>query len=77
MLQKIIGFNRDDEGHWRAELECGHYQHVRHDPPLRVREWVLTEHGRTEKLGVEIECRKCDEAARPDYEIFEKTRTAN
>ena len=41
--QKITGFDKDDDGDWRARLECGHYQHVRHDPPLAIREWVLTE----------------------------------
>jgi hypothetical protein len=61
MLRKIINFDRDDENHWRAELECGHFQHVRHDPPLRTREWVLTEAGRRGKIGVQLECRKCDE----------------
>jgi hypothetical protein len=61
MKQKIINFDRDDEGDWRAELECGHFQHVRHKPPLVTREWVLTEAGRREKLGAPLECKKCDE----------------
>ena len=60
MNRKIIGFEKDDEGDWRAELDCGHYQHVRHKPPLVTREWVLTEEGRREKLGVELDCKKCD-----------------
>lgn len=29
--QSIIGFHQDEEGHWVAELACGHNQHVRHD----------------------------------------------
>jgi hypothetical protein len=61
MKQKIVGFGRDEENHWRAELACGHFQHVRHNPPLASREWVLTEAGRREKIGVELECKKCDE----------------
>ena len=60
MKQKIIGFDRDEEGDWRAALDCGHYRHVRHKPPLVTREWVLTEEGRREKLGVELDCKKCD-----------------
>ena len=60
MKRKIIDFDKDEEGDWRAELDCGHFQHVRHKPPLVVREWVLTEEGRREKLGVELECKKCD-----------------
>ena len=61
MKRRIIGFDLDELGHWRAELDCGHYQHVRHDPPLTTREWVLTPEGRKEKLGEELECRKCGE----------------
>ena len=29
-----------------AELECGHNQHVRHDPPWECRPWVVTPEGR-------------------------------
>jgi len=68
MNRTIVGFSADTEGHWRAELECGHYQHVRHDPPLRTREWVLTEKGRAERLGQMLECRKCDEGSPRDFE---------
>ena len=63
MKQKIIGFDKDDEDHWRAILECGHRQHVRHDPPLTSREWVLTSEGRDSRLGFELECKRCDEEA--------------
>ena len=65
MKRKIIGFDKDEEGDWRAELECGHYQHVRHQPPMIAREWVLSDEGRQEKLGVELECKKCE----PQYFI--------
>lgn len=61
MKRKITGFDKDDENEWRAKLECGHYQHLRHKPPLVTREWILTEKGRAEKLGEPLECRKCDE----------------
>jgi hypothetical protein len=60
MKRKIIGFDKDEEGDWRAELDCGHYQHVRHQPPLMTRNWVLTEEGRREKLGARLDCKKCD-----------------
>lgn len=69
MKQAIIGFDRDDELHWRAKLACGHYQHVRHDPPLRVREWVLTEEGRDTRIGANVDCRKCDEDLPNDFVI--------
>ena len=61
MKQKITGFEKDEEGHWRAILECGHRQHVRHDPPLTTRQWVLTPAGRDARIGVELECKRCDE----------------
>jgi len=63
MKQKITGFDKDDEDHWRAILECGHRQHVRHDPPMTSREWVLTGEGRDSRLGIELDCKRCDEEA--------------
>jgi Protein of unknown function (DUF3565) len=56
----IVGYHQDEEGHWVAELACGHGQHVRHDPPWQVREWVTTFEGRASFLGVELDCLKCD-----------------
>jgi len=67
MKRKITGFDKDDEGDWRAMLECRHYQHVRHKPPLVTREWVLSEAGRSEKIGAELECKKCDENEPEDF----------
>jgi hypothetical protein len=64
MQQKITGFHRDSEDHWVADLGCGHRQHVRHDPPWMERLWVLTEEGRRSRLGVELDCKRCDEAGR-------------
>lgn len=61
MKQKITDFEKDDEDHWRAILACGHRQHVRHDPPMTSRLWVLTEEGRTSRIGVELDCKRCDE----------------
>lgn len=61
MKKKIVGFHKDDEDHWVAELECGHNQHVRHNPPLTSRPWVLTSGGRAERIGVELNCKRCDE----------------
>lgn len=63
MKQKILAFDTDDEGHWRAELECGHFQHLRHDPPLTDRPWVLEAAERQKRIGIGLECRKCDEAS--------------
>jgi hypothetical protein len=69
MRQKIVGFDQDRDQDWRAKLACGHYQHVRHNPPLATREWVLSDTGRQAKIGEMLECRKCDEIAPPDFEI--------
>ena len=61
MKQPITGYHRDELGHWVAQLACGHFQHVRHDPPLVQRLWVTTAAGRKQMLGHELECKKCDE----------------
>ena len=66
MRQPIIGYHRDEEGHWVARLSCGHNQHVRHDPPWTNRLWVTTEEGRRSMLGFQLQCVKCDELAPPD-----------
>ncbi|SFL99734.1 DUF3565 domain-containing protein [Marinobacter zhejiangensis] len=60
MQQSIVGFHRDDEQHWVAELACGHGQHVRHDPPWINRPWVITAEGRKQRLGTPLNCVKCD-----------------
>lgn len=67
MKRKIIDYDQDEEHDWRAKLECGHYQHVRHKPPLITREWVTTEAGRKSRIGMELECRKCDEKEPADF----------
>ena len=58
--RRITGFHQDDERHWVAELECGHKQHVRHDPPLTVRDWVTTAEGRRKRIGRKLHCKQCD-----------------
>lgn len=63
MKRCITGFHRDEESHWVAELECGHNQHVRHDPPWQSRPWTESEAGRRGMLGALLECRLCDEEA--------------
>jgi len=63
---KITGFHIDDEGHWVAELDCGHQRHVRHLPPFQDREWVTTAAGRAGHLGAEIPCGLCAQGIAPD-----------
>jgi hypothetical protein len=62
----IIGFHQDEERDWVAELECGHFQHVRHDPPWMNRPWVLSEEGRSAIIGHSLRCRKCESGAPAD-----------
>ena len=67
MNQRIVGFFQDTEQHWVAKLECGHYQHVRHDPPWTNRPWTMTAEGRDGMLGSVLACKKCDEQAPRDW----------
>lgn len=66
MKQPITGFHTDAQDDWVAELACGHFQHVRHSPPWQNRPWVETQAGRAEKLGLPLNCKKCDEGAPKD-----------
>lgn len=61
MERKIADYHQDEHGDWVADLECGHSQHVRHQPPFVIRPWVTTEAGRRSKLGVVLNCVKCDQ----------------
>ena len=62
MNRAIVGYHQDTQQHWVAELRCGHFQHVRHNPPWSNRPWVVTQQGRDEMLGHELNCVKCDES---------------
>ncbi len=57
--RRIVGFHLDDEGQWVAQLECGHHQHVRHNPPWISRPWVVTPEGREAALHETLACKKC------------------
>lgn len=57
--RKIVGFHRDEEGHWVADLECGHTRHVRHNPPWQERPWVLRARDRRRYLGYTLDCVDC------------------
>ena len=60
MHRRIVAFHQDELGHWVADLECGHSQHVRHDPPWTSRPWVLQEATRNAVLGTTLVCRRCE-----------------
>lgn len=67
MKTTIRAFRKDpaEPGAWIAELACGHTQHVRHDPLMSPREWVLTGEGRARFVGKPLECPLCDGAPTP------------
>jgi hypothetical protein len=64
--QRIVGFHPDAESDWVAELECGHDQHVRHDPPWSERAWVTTPEGRAAASERRLRCLKCERGAPRD-----------
>jgi hypothetical protein len=56
---KIVDFHLDERFDWVAELECGHEQHVRHNPPWTTRHWVTTPQGRLQHIGQNLLCAAC------------------
>jgi tellurite methyltransferase len=67
MKRSIVGFEQDDVADWMAILDCGHRQHVRHNPPLVSRPWVLTEEGRTSHLAEHLDCVRCERFELPAH----------
>jgi tellurite methyltransferase len=64
-MRTITGFRQDDEGDWVAELACLHSQHMRHNPPMVSRPWVLDPAGRQARIGRAVSCPLCDRAELP------------
>lgn len=62
----MVAFHQDERGDWVAVLDCGHYQHVRHNPPMSERPWVVSEQGRASFLGYGLPCKKCRQGAPKD-----------
>jgi tellurite methyltransferase len=74
MKRKICGYYKDVRDDWVAELACFHGQHVRHAPPFTNRPWVETAQGREDKLGMELDCVRCDRFEFPDgLKLYRKT----
>ena len=65
MERHIVSLSQDEDGHWVAHLDCGHRQHMRHQPPWQNRVWVTTPEGRASKIGAAVACRACDDAKGP------------
>ena len=67
MDRAIVGYHVDEHDDWVAELACGHFQHVRHDPPWINRPWTRTPEGRAAAPGQVLACLKCDRGLSPDH----------
>ncbi|NND96889.1 MAG: DUF3565 domain-containing protein [Pirellulaceae bacterium] len=72
--QPITGYHTDEQGHWVAQLACGHNQHVRHDPPWVHRQWVTSQAGRESMLGHQLVCKKCADGSPKDEQRIETPR---
>ena len=59
-IRSIIALHQDEQGNWVVDLECGHTQHVRHDPPWVERLWVTTPDGRQNRIGATLKCPQCE-----------------
>ena len=66
MKRRIVGFHREDEKDWVAELACGHGHPVRHRPPYINRPWVRSEAGRRARIGTELNCMRCERLEWPE-----------
>ena len=74
MKRQIVAFHLDPENDCVADLDCGHGQHVRHNPPFENRAWTTSEEGRKSKLGVMLNCVRCEELELPQNLIpYKKT----
>ncbi|NQD92836.1 DUF3565 domain-containing protein [Pseudomonas sp. CrR25] len=60
---RLLDFRQDEDGHWVAVLSCGHTQHLRHQPPWQMRDWVLDPAQRRAQLGQPFACGWCAAAA--------------
>lgn len=61
-----------------AELNCGHGQHVRHNPPFVNRPWVTSQTTRLQQVGTLLNCVRCDRLELPEYFVpYRRTRTFN
>lgn len=61
MKRRVIAYHQDEILDWVADLDCGHKQHVRHNPPWMDRPWVMTPEGREKFIGSTLNCKACDE----------------
>jgi tellurite resistance-related uncharacterized protein len=78
MRRLMTRFKLDEHGDWIAFLSCGHTQHVRHRPPFEERPWVISERGRSAKLGNPLDCIRFDRFEMPhNFKVYRKTGEFN
>jgi len=74
MNRTIVDYSQDEASDWIAHLDCGHRQHVRHQPPFIERPWVTTREGRDLHLGQPLDCALCERFQWPDdFEAYKRT----
>jgi tellurite methyltransferase len=74
VLRRITDFRTDESGDWISDLDCGHSRHVRHEPPLADRAWVLDANEREGRLGSLLECGRCAQRELPaDFAPYRRT----
>ena len=74
MQRTIINFGQDTNHDWFAVLDCGHRQHLRHQPPFVARAWVTTVDGRAAHLGHELNCVRCERFELPaEFAAYKRT----
>ena len=66
MERQVTGFHQDEEGAPGRRTGVWHYPHVHHDAPWECRPWVVTPEGRRCRLGMRLNCVKCDRGEPPD-----------
>jgi len=71
----IAAYSQDDDGTWVAQLDCGHPQHIRHEPPFRIAAWATTDQGRQGMLGRRLPCPLCRMPREPDcLQVYKETK---
>jgi tellurite methyltransferase len=71
--RRIVGFETDEVGDWRALLECHHRQHIRHRPPLWPAAWVGDDAQRAGRIGTTLSCPLCDRCEAPEGLVVVRT----
>ena len=74
MQRTITRFAVDELGESTAQLDCGHTQLVRHQPPFQLRPSVLTAEDRASMLGTALHCLACTRLQWPaDFVAYKRT----